>query len=201
MHRRPCSVAAYDSLSAFAGGRGGFRLAFWWSFAEATVWPVIPDVALIPLAAAARRRCAVPLAGAVLGTAVGGSLPFLFAFGQPDRARSLLGRLPLARADRMPAVVRWLRRHGPVALLFQPWSGIPAKVWVVAAGGLRLSPRHVIPTLIAARSLRMTAASAGAAALATRFHETVRRRSLVLGLAYILIAGWAVRRVLMAGRG
>jgi membrane protein YqaA with SNARE-associated domain len=72
--------ALFDRWERIASGRAATGIMFVWAVAEATVWPVIPDFLLVLIAAGNRRRFYVPLAAAVLGSAVGGSAIFLLAY-------------------------------------------------------------------------------------------------------------------------
>jgi 1-acyl-sn-glycerol-3-phosphate acyltransferase len=150
------SRATFDAWRRVVESPCGTVLMFVWAFAEATVWPLIADFAMGPMTLVDRRRFPHALAASVAGMATGGIVTYLFAFRSPTRAMHVLERLPIVNADDVGRVEERLRRHGPKAFWLQPYSGIPMKVWAVAAGRLGLSPWKVIPTFIAARALRMT---------------------------------------------
>ena len=184
---RHASHTAYDRAQRVASGRVGLVIGFVWAVAEATVWPIIPDFAVVPMAAVARLRGYVPLAGCVLGMAVGGCLNLLFSYTHPTQAHTLLAALPLARADQLGYVSRVLTVVGPHAFLFQPWSGVPFKTWAVAAGGLRLNLLVVIPAFIVGRGFRVGFFSVIAGGLGLALGRFVRDHFLVLLALYVAL--------------
>src|SRR5438477_1726441 len=64
---------AFDRWERFASSRRGLGLMFAWAAGEATVWPIIPDFLLIPMAVGNRRRFSRSWAAAVAGMALGGA--------------------------------------------------------------------------------------------------------------------------------
>lgn len=63
---------ASAALQRRADGPAGLAAAFGWAFAEALVWPVIPDAAVALLVTARPRRWPVLTTAAVTGTVLGG---------------------------------------------------------------------------------------------------------------------------------
>ncbi|HYN87911.1 MAG TPA: hypothetical protein VER55_05255, partial [Ardenticatenaceae bacterium] len=121
--------AAYRRWQAFCDSRPAVAIMFLWALAEATVWPVIPDALLVLLAAGARRRYGSILLGAILGSAVGGMLTYLFAYVAPEQATALLPRLPLVQPFMIDRAHALLEQQGALAFLRQPWSGISFKIF------------------------------------------------------------------------
>ncbi len=108
-------------------GRAGLVIIFVWAFAEAFMWPLIPDSALMALAFAAPaaiwRLWAMCTAGSIAGGMTG----------------VLLGRigvswpLPLV-TDRMRETTSGWMVDGASSLIHQPFSGVPYKAFVSTAG-------------------------------------------------------------------
>jgi 1-acyl-sn-glycerol-3-phosphate acyltransferase len=184
--------AAFDWWQRLASRRTGVALMFGWAVAEATVWPVIPDFLLAPMAAANRRHFYVPLAASILGAAVGGVLLFLFAAYAPDGAYRVLQHVPMVRESQIAAANRELVARGAAGYFVQPWSGIPFKVWAVVGGALGLSPWRAIPAFVLGRGLRMALGATLARVLAGRFPRFVRDFSLFLAAIYAVVFfyGW-----------
>jgi membrane protein YqaA with SNARE-associated domain len=144
------------------------------------------------MALGARRRAARPFLAALAGMALGGSVTFLAASAAPNQALSLLRHLPLVtNAEIGHARIRLLH-DGVLAFWFQPWSGIPFKVWAVLAGDMHLDIPLVIPTFILARGLRMAVFATLAGLLASWFTRFVRDFSLFLAVLYVafFLYGW-----------
>jgi membrane protein YqaA with SNARE-associated domain len=187
---------AYDRLVRLASGRGGFVVVLAWAVAEATVWPIIPDFVVAPMAAVAWRRWYVPLAGCLVGMAVGGCAALLFASSDPAAARGLLDILPLSRADKLGPVSQLLKADGPRAWLIQPWSGVPFKTWAVAAAILRLNVAAVIPAFILGRGIRVGIVAAVSMAAGSRSQTFARDNFLSLLGLYVLVFAVGAWRVL-----
>jgi membrane protein YqaA with SNARE-associated domain len=115
-------------------------LAFVWALAEATVWPIMPDALLVPLAARRPRSWWRLVLGAALGTIVGGTVSYRIGRSRPDAAA--VAALPLVRAPMVQAASRWLAAAGARGVLRQPPSGVPYKVFARLAGsqGIALGP-------------------------------------------------------------
>jgi membrane protein YqaA with SNARE-associated domain len=184
--------AAFDWWERWSSSRPGLATLFVWAVAEATVWPILPDFLLVPMALGNRRRFYLPLAAAALGMAVGGTCLYLFSYWQPHRALALLAHLPTIRAAKITGARSYLAAHGVAGFLYQPWSGIPFKVWAIVGGTGSLNPFLVIPTFIAARTFRMAIFASLARVFAGRFAGFVRDFFLFLVIIYLALFffGW-----------
>jgi 1-acyl-sn-glycerol-3-phosphate acyltransferase len=141
----------HRAAAAVALGTSGLLLAFGWGFAEALVWPLVPElfVALVALAA--------PKAGPRLALlAAAGSL----AGGLAAYAAGAAGVHPPAplTTPRMHAVAAaQVSAEGAAALKHQPFSGIPYKVYAVRAGASRVGVAPFVAWTVAARGGRILA--------------------------------------------
>lgn len=179
--------SSFDWWQRLASSRRGFWLIFAWAVAEATFWPIIPDFLLVPMAAANRRRFYIPLAAAIMGTALGGTIIYLFAFVAQTQALDMLRHLPLVSDSQIDAVHADLSRDGIVGFLYQPWSGVPFKVWAVVGASLHLEPLLAIPTFIAGRGFRMAVFSTVARLLGGRFSGFLRDYWLFIAAIYVVL--------------
>jgi membrane protein YqaA with SNARE-associated domain len=162
---------------------------FGWAFAEAMVWPVIPDVLLVPMAIANRRRFYVPLGAAIAGSALGGTALYLAATLLPDPAGTLLQLLPLVSERQITAAQTSLAAWGAAALLAQPWSGVPLKVWALVAVMHGIAPWPAIPLFIGARAVRMALVALAARLLGHVFAGFIRDIWLYLAALYLGLFG------------
>jgi len=169
---RECQ-AAWDSWERFSASRLGTALMLLWAAAEAIAWPIIPDFLLVPMAAGNRRCFYRPLAAAIAGAAIGGTLFYLFAFWAPSQAAAFA-------------------EHGAAAFVYQPLSGIPFKVWAIAGGSEGIKPWQSIPIFVVARGLRMTVFATIARVAAGLFSGFFREFSLFLLAIYLVLFfyGW-----------
>jgi membrane protein YqaA with SNARE-associated domain len=187
---KECRVA-FDWWERFASTRRASVLLFAWALAEATFWPIIPDFLLVPLAVgmsvAGGRRFYLPLACAISGAALGGTIMFLLAYLAPNEALAKLRYLPFVRDAQIHTVSAQLATDGPLAFFVQPWSGIQFKVWGIVAGAQGIAPWQAIPAFIVARGLRMALFATLARLLAARFTGFVRDNSIFLAGIYVVL--------------
>jgi membrane protein YqaA with SNARE-associated domain len=165
------------------------RLVLLWSMAEATVWPLMPDAALVPLAAARPAEWWRLALLAAVGSAVGGAISY--AVGRVARLGCLLGLLPMVRPAMVTAADAWLTREGASAVRRQPLSSLPFKILALLAGARRVPLGPFLCWTIAARGARFLIASGLAALLARRFQPLVRRypRALMLLWGILFLVG------------
>ena len=171
-------------------------LVFIWSFAEATVWPVMPDAALVPLAAARSAAWWRLVLVATLGTLVGGLVSYLVGRVRP--AEALLARLPLVRPAMARQARAWLAAEGAAGLRHQPLSGLPYKVFAVQTGALGLPLGPFLGWTLLARGSRFLGVGATVAALGARFRSPLRRYAGPLLLAWCVVFTLGLRQTVRA---
>ena len=182
--------AAFDRWERFARSRAGLGVLFVWALAEATVWPIIPDAVLVPMAVGARRTVPRLWLAAVARSTLGGVALYLFALQAPGVALDLLKQLPAVQPEMLGRATGLLAEQGPRAFLVQPWSGIPFKIFAVLGAGQGLDPLHALPISIAARALRMGVSGGVVALLAWPLRRFLRDFSLFLAVAYLVLFGY-----------
>ena len=151
-----------------------------WAFAEAMVWPLVPEVALFPLVLAAPLAALRLVPTAVLASMAGGMCTF---------ALGVLGCMPQAplMTERMRAEVTvQVAAEGAAAVRLQPLSGIPFKVYAAEAGRAGADPLTFLATATEARGTRIAVVGAGSAALGL----LVQRRQHLYPA--ILLGGYAL---------
>jgi 1-acyl-sn-glycerol-3-phosphate acyltransferase len=151
-----------------------------WAFAEAIMWPLVPEVALFALLIAAPVAALWLVPTAVLASMAGGlcalTLGVLGVAPEP----------PLV-TDRMRAEVTvQVAAEGAEAVRHQPLSGIPFKVYAAEAGRAGADPLDFLAAAVQARGTRIAVVGAGCAALGLGLR---RRRHLYPA---ILLGGYAL---------
>ena len=174
-----------------ADSRAGHAALFVWSFAEALVWPIIPDATLALLVVGRPRRW-LSLAGvAVAGSAAGG------AAGVFAASQGAGWPLPLTTPRMVTAVEGWLA-DGAAGLAHQPLSGVPYKVFVAEAGDtavpvaefMAATLQYRAPRLIAVAAVTATVAALGWRVVPRRWQPRVHVAVLATGTV-VLFAGLA----------
>lgn len=176
-----------ERRAALAGSRRGLVLVAVWACAEAILFPVVPDVMLLPLVAAAPRAMRRLFLALLAGALVGSAILAIWALADPDRVGSLLASLPGMDATTLPAVEAEIATRGATAFA-QLGPGVPLKVyttaWIVDGG----SPVVLAAAVIANRVTRIGPGLLVAAAIGWFAPRALRRHERLATLAYVL--GW-----------
>jgi membrane protein YqaA with SNARE-associated domain len=167
-------------------------VAFGWSLAEAVIWPFMPEAVLVPLATAHPGRWWKLAIAAALGSTCGGAVSY--AIGAAGAADRLLPRLPLVR----PAMVRdargWLTQEGGIGLRHQPLSGLPVKVFALAAAPSGVSLPAFLCCAAVARAARFMVVCAGAALAGKALQPGIERRPIIFLVAWAAAFGVGLRQ-------
>src|SRR5579864_543034 len=122
----------YDWMMSNASGRHAYMALFAFAFAESSFFPVPPDLLLIPMVLADRKRALLVAAICTLGSVLGGMLGYAIGFLLFDSIGKWLisvygsGDLDAFRA----AYAKW----GQWIILFQGMTPIPYKIVTIATG-------------------------------------------------------------------
>jgi membrane protein YqaA with SNARE-associated domain len=122
----------YDWMMANAGSRHAWAALFGFAFAESSFFPIPPDLLLIPMVLADRRRAfliaAVCTAGSVMGGMLGYAIGHLLFDSLGKWLISIYGSGDLAAFR--AAYAKW----GQWIILFQGLTPIPYKIVTIATG-------------------------------------------------------------------
>jgi hypothetical protein len=125
-----------DRTARLATSGAGVALVAAWSFAEAIVLPIVPDVVLDLFGLATPRRAPLLFLVAVVGSVAGTIVLFALASTAPATAQSLILAVPAIDPPMLDAARVTVAAGDPASLaLFGP--GTPLKVYSLAwaAGG------------------------------------------------------------------
>lgn len=121
----------FTRLERVAAGRVGLALIGVWGFAEAIVFPVVPDVGIGLLALVAPRRALPLLVALVVGALAGTAVLYALAVAAPDAVRSMLLALPGIQ-ESMLLEARVVVAGGDPMSIAQLGPGTPLKVYTYA---------------------------------------------------------------------
>ena len=134
-------------------GREGIALACAWGFAEGTLFFIVPDV-LLSLAALCGGRRALPhVAAAVLGALLAGAVMFSWSAADYPAASGAVRRVPFVREAMFARVDEGLQTEGALALFRGSVTGVPYKIYAVAAPG-RMPVAPFLAWTVPARAAR-----------------------------------------------
>ncbi len=136
-------------MASVAGSRAGAIAVAVWAFAEASVWPLVPEFLLAILLVAAPRRAPKLALIAATSSLVGGAATYLLA------SHGVMLPAPLTTPRMHSVAAVQLSTEGAGALAHQAWSGIPFKVYGAAAGTAHVGLLPFLASAATARGLRI----------------------------------------------
>jgi membrane protein YqaA with SNARE-associated domain len=179
----------FDRLEEFAIRRAGVAALAAWGFGEAIVLPIVPDVLLYLLVAAAPRRALVLFASVVVGAVAGSVLMYGCALSAPDAAARLVLSVPGIDESMLNAARDALATGDPFrAATFGP--GTPLKVDTVAwAAGSGTWPGLLLAVVVN-RLTRIGPGLVVAAIVGLLAPAWLRRHERAAVIAYVI--AWAI---------
>lgn len=137
----------YDRVLQWAGHRHAARYLAGLSFAEATFFPVPPDVMLAPMVLARRDRAWSLALLTTVASVVGALAGYLIGWLALELVFPLLERL--GQVDAYEAAVDAFQRYGVWFVIVVGFTPIPFKLITIAAGALVMPfPAFVLACLI-----------------------------------------------------
>jgi membrane protein YqaA with SNARE-associated domain len=171
-----------------------------WSVGEATVWPIMPDAVLVPLAFARPHDWWKLVAAAAGGTALGGAMTYIVGTRGIGR-HGCAWHPPLVRPRMVAAVRRWLEVEGARGVRHQPASGVPFKVFAREAGALGIPFAPFLGLAVSARATRFALAAGGAALARSYLPRALAGHPRLLLTSWIVLFGIGLWRTLAAWSG
>jgi membrane protein YqaA with SNARE-associated domain len=179
----------YDWMMRMAGHKKAPQALFWVAFIESSVFPIPPDVMLIPMILAQRAKAFLYATICLAGSVIGGVAGYAIGYYLFD----LVGE-PILRVygygEKYQQTADLFNEWGPWILIAKGWTPFPYKVLTIAAGAFKMSIVPFILASIVARAMRFYLV----AALLYWFGEPIRdfiekRLSLVTTAFVVLLVG------------
>jgi hypothetical protein len=157
-------------------------LVFAWAAAEAVAWYVIPEFLLVLVVFMRVHRKIDLIKYDMLGTVAGTLLAWYWRLPQQTFLQ-----LPYVRPRMLAQVGAWYSRHGILGLLYQPFSGVPYKVFIHQAAAAHFFFIWFILLAVAARMVRYVVAYEATKALYPLTHRFVQKHYAVLFVCAIAV--------------
>ena len=179
----------YDWMMRSAGHDKAPHALFWIAFVESSIFPIPPDVMLIPMILAQRAKAWLYATICTVGSVIGGMAGYAIGFFLFE----LVGR-PILEAygysGKFQDIANQFNTWGVWILIAKGWTPFPYKVLTIAAGAFQMNFVQFILASIVARAMRFYLV----AALLFWFGEPIRdfierRLSLVTTAFVILLVG------------
>lgn len=168
-------------MERFFGSRESDALVFFWAAGEAVVWFIIPEFLLILLIFMKVKRKFDLVKYDILGTIVGTLIALWWRL-----PHDTFVHLPYIRPRMLTQVDTWYQQHGILGLAFQPFSGVPYKVFNHEAAGFHFFIPLFLLVAITARMIRYVVVYEVTKALFPVLHPFVRKH---YGWLFVLAIG------------
>ncbi|HJZ30247.1 MAG TPA: YqaA family protein [Hyphomicrobiaceae bacterium] len=188
----------YDWLMDLAGHQRAPTALFWVAFVESSVFPLPPDVMLIPMVLADRAKAwvfaTISTVGSVLGGLAGYAIGyFLYTYvGQP--ILEVYGY-----ADKFEATAALFRDWGVWILIAKGWTPFPYKVLTITAGAAHMPLLAFVLASIVARAMRFYLVAALLFWFGEPIRDFIERRLSLVTTAFVvtLIGGFVALKYLL----
>ena len=143
----------YDWTMGLASHKRAPRALFWVSFIESSVFPIPPDVMLLPMVLAQRLKAWAYASIATVGSVLGGVAGYLIGLFLFD----VLGKPLLdlyGYGQKFEEFASYYNEHGALIVFFFGVTPFPYKVITIASGVTQLNFLVFVLASIASRGLR-----------------------------------------------
>ena len=171
-------------------GQAGIAISVVWGFAEATLWFIVPDVAVGAVALLLPSRWWRVATATIAASLLGGLVLFTAALVDGDASRTAILALPGIDHEMASDVRDELAADGGSALVRAPLSGVPYKVYTVEMADQSWGVASYLAWSLPSRTLRILPVAAIAALVGWWLAGFIRRRTGAVLAAYV--AGWVV---------
>lgn len=167
-------------------------LAWFWGFAEATVFFIVPDVLISWLAIESYKRAFKASLWVLCGALLGACLLWFPGRTDPDSLRSIFVALPAIDDAMISSVQSQIEENGLVALFLGPLRGTPYKIYAVEAANLGYGLAVFLLISIPARLSRflLVGVIAGALGQLARKKLSLRAARIVHVVFWIALYTW-----------
>jgi hypothetical protein len=177
-------------MEQFFVSREANYLVLAWAMLEALVWFIIPEFLLILVIFMRINRKFTLVKYDILGTAIGTIVGLWLTIPQ-----QLLLHVPYIYPRMLDQVHTWYTQHGIFGLVYQPFSGVPYKVFLEQAASFHFFWLWFVLLAIVARISRYVVVYELTKALYPAIHTFVRRHYLILFVFAVAVFTGLLMRV------
>jgi membrane protein YqaA with SNARE-associated domain len=179
----------YDWMMSMASHSKAPHALFWVSFAESSIFPIPPDVMLIPMVLARRAKAWLYATICTVGSVVGGMAGYAIGYFLLE----YIGRTILkvyGYASQFDEFANLFNEWGVWILLVKGMTPFPYKVLTILAGATHMNFAAFVLASIAARAMRFYLVAGLLYWLGPPIKEFIERRlSLVTTLFIVMLIG------------
>jgi membrane protein YqaA with SNARE-associated domain len=123
------------------------------SFVESCFFPIPPDVMLVPMVIADRRKAWIYATIATVGSVIGGIAGYAIGYFLIDHVGQPILRF-YGYADQFQKLADTFNSWGPLILIAKGWTPFPYKVLTILAGATHMDLAAFVLASIVARAMR-----------------------------------------------
>ena len=143
----------YDWMMGLAASKRAPHALFGVSFIESSVFPIPPDLMLIPMVLADRSKAWWYATVATVGSVLGGLLGYAIGYFLLDTVG-----MPVIRfyglAAKFDQAAQWFNENGVWVLILKGMTPIPYKLLTITAGAVKMNLAAFVGASIIARAMR-----------------------------------------------
>ncbi len=188
----------YDWMMRAAGHPRAPQALFWVAFIESSVFPIPPDVMLLPMVLAKRLKAWAYAAIATVGSVLGGVAGYAIGYFLFD----LVGKPLLdlyGYGDKFQQFAGHYNAWGAWIVFFAGVTPFPYKVITIASGATALNPIVFVVASVVARALRFYLVAALLYWFGPPIREFIERRLGLLTFVFffLLLGGFVALKYLL----
>jgi membrane protein YqaA with SNARE-associated domain len=143
----------YDWMMGLAGSKRAPHALFGVSFIESSFFPIPPDLMLIPMVLADRRKAWWYATLATVGSVLGGLLGYAIGYYLLDTVGQPVIRF-YGLAQKFDQAATWFNENGVWVLIAKGMTPIPYKLLTITAGAVKMNLAAFVAASIIARAMR-----------------------------------------------
>jgi membrane protein YqaA with SNARE-associated domain len=144
--------AVYDWMMRMAAHRRAPEALCAVSFAESSFFPIPPDIMLVPMVLADRRKAWWYATLCTIASVIGGMAGYAIGFWLLDLIKPHLASLGFA--NKFAIASSWFQSYGAMILILKGWTPFPYKVLTITAGAMHMNFAAFVGASIVARAMR-----------------------------------------------
>ena len=176
----------YDWMMQSARHERAPQALFVVSFVESSFFPIPPDVMLVPMVLADRRKAWTYAAIATIGSVIGGMAGYAIGYFLIDYVGQPILRF-YGYADQFQKLANTFNAWGPLILIAKGWTPFPYKVLTILAGATHMNWLAFMAASVIARAMRFYLVAALLYWFGDPIRDFIEKRLTLVTTAFVVL--------------